>query len=278
VQRTDAREAGKHRERLRGGMLREPTVWQFDKTLGCWIGVPQELPCLPLATAKTTWVGAQRTVLPSPPPVHNATLVALDEHFRPVAVHTVIAPSSSAPASVGLSLDVPSPLTGTGSALLLDGRDVALVRASLLDASGALISVSAANTNITFRILSGPGRLIGIGNGDRDSHQQQQGDTSLTYGGLARAIVQASVDCTSAGRHYAIAIDSDGGNARTTVVPENQPCPVGPIVLQAIAEGLPSSTISIPVSGNVDVDSVLAVAAANVGLQGGYAYLDDFVG
>ena len=41
--------------------------------------------------------------------------------------------SFGAPAGLRLSLDVPSPATGTGGALYLDGQDVALVRAEVVD-------------------------------------------------------------------------------------------------------------------------------------------------
>lgn len=38
-----------------------------------------------------------------------------------------------------LSMDAPSQATGTGTALYLDGADVALVRASVVDASGNVV-------------------------------------------------------------------------------------------------------------------------------------------
>ena len=49
--------------------------------------------------------------------------------------------------------------TGTGEALLLDGHDAALVRASIVDADGRVMHM--ATNNITFTVLSGPGRVQG---------------------------------------------------------------------------------------------------------------------
>jgi hypothetical protein len=69
------------------------------------------------------------------------------------AWHTRI--TSGAPATLALGIDVPSPHTGTGSALFADGQDVALLRASVVDTKGVVCS--GASNNVTFRIISGPG-------------------------------------------------------------------------------------------------------------------------
>lgn len=63
-----------------------------------------------------------------------------------------------------LSVDVPSPATGTGDAVITDGADSALIRATVVDAAGHETLHSGAN--ISFEIVSGPGRVIGVGNGD----------------------------------------------------------------------------------------------------------------
>lgn len=72
---------------------------------------------------------------------------------------TVLASDSArswgAPAALVLSLDAPSLATGTGDgALLLDGGDVALVRATVVDAAGN--PCEDATSNITFTV-SAPG-------------------------------------------------------------------------------------------------------------------------
>jgi hypothetical protein len=45
-------------------------------------------------------------------------------------------------AAVVLSLDAPSKLTGTGEALVADGEDVAMVRATLVDSNGLMVPVT----------------------------------------------------------------------------------------------------------------------------------------
>jgi len=74
-----------------------------------------------------------------------------------------------APVALRLSLDCPSPRTGTGEAVFLDGQDAALVRASIVDKSGQV--VFQADNNVTFSIVSGPGRIQGSKSGDAKSYE-----------------------------------------------------------------------------------------------------------
>eukprot|EP01044_Picomonas_judraskeda_P003708 COSAG03_NODE_311_length_9123_cov_2.643506_15_plen_67_part_00 len=48
-------------------------------------------------------------------------------------------------------------------------QDVGLLRAEVVDAAGRVVP-SAAH-NISFTVLAGPGRIIGVGNGDPTNHQ-----------------------------------------------------------------------------------------------------------
>ena len=90
-------------------------------------------------------------------PAGQATLkaVARNQSGAVVATHTRVA--SSAATHIVLSIDAPSPTTGTGQRILLDGHDVALIRATIVDASGQ--PVGNASDNITFSVVSGPGRV-----------------------------------------------------------------------------------------------------------------------
>ena len=83
-----------------------------------------------------------------------------------------------------LSLDCPSKATGTGEALLLDGQDAALVRASVLDSAGRVMHL--ATNNITFQVISGPGIVQGTGNGDPHCHEPNNAPWHSAYHGLVR--------------------------------------------------------------------------------------------
>jgi len=108
----------------------------------------------------------------------NLTALAYDA----IAGGRVIARDESvthgAAASMVLSVDVPSPRTGTGQALLLDGQDTALLRLSIVDSTGQLVSGGVQSaTNVTFSVIEGPGRIVGVGNGQPTSHEPNKVST-----------------------------------------------------------------------------------------------------
>lgn len=74
-----------------------------------------------------------------------------------------------------------------------DGADVAVVTVSTADAAGR--AVPTANTPITFE-LTGPGRIIGVGNGDPSSHEPDKAVGGVwkrsLFNGLAQVIVQST--------------------------------------------------------------------------------------
>ena len=118
----------------------------------------------------------------------NATAIARNAVGEIVAVDTRL--TCGAAAKIVLSLDAPSPLTGTGAALLADGADAALVRASVVDSAGNVVH-DAANP-ISFSVKSGSGRLVGTHNGQVNSHESSAQPTVAAYHGLARAVVMTT--------------------------------------------------------------------------------------
>ena len=62
----------------------------------------------------------------------NITAIARDSSGAALATHTVF--TSGPAAGIVLSLDAPSVSTGTGAALLLNGQDAGLVRATIVPA------------------------------------------------------------------------------------------------------------------------------------------------
>ena len=193
------------------------------------------------------------------------TVMAIDSQNQVKATHTVM--TAGAPAKVVVNLDVPNTATGTGSSLVLDGQDAGMVSAAIVDAQGNVVPSFSGQVN--FRIVSGPGRIIGVGNGNPSCHEPSQVSWRSAYHGLARAIVQTTENAASLPHHRRrmIQIDRDGGIRTHIVSPEDSSPRANAIVVEASAKGLGSSQVSIPVSSDAKIHGVLAAAKASVNLN-----------
>ena len=203
------------------------------------------------------------------------------------AAHTQV--RSGPPAAIDLVLDSPSAATGTGTALVLDGHDAALVRAVLRDAEGVVVT-DAEGVMITFAVESGPGYVAGGHNGNTTSHVPQREPSRPVYHGLARAVVKVTVDAASTNRRglkmlseqielglrgsgptsacsngdvtcararsgssHQVRIDARGSAAAAAY---------SDIVVVASSPGLPAAKLTIPVSVDAAAHSALAAATA----------------
>ncbi len=70
-----------------------------------------------------------------------------------------------------------------------DGEDVAMFAVAVHDAQGREVPI--ADNEVTFQI-SGPGKLIGVGNGDPTDHAPDKGTSRKAFSGLCMAIVQST--------------------------------------------------------------------------------------
>ena len=85
------------------------------------------------------------------------------------------------PASIRLSAD--------RKTIHADGEDIAVLRVEALDEKGRLVPI--ADDLIEFTV-SGPGSIIGVGNGDPNCHESDKGSKRSLFNGLAQVIVQAT--------------------------------------------------------------------------------------
>jgi beta-galactosidase len=69
-----------------------------------------------------------------------------------------------------------------------DGEDISVVNLTIVDAQGR--TVPTASNLVTFSI-SGPGKLIGVGNGDPSCHESDKGAQRSAFNGLCMGIVQS---------------------------------------------------------------------------------------
>ena len=123
-------------------------------------------------------------------PWENGSLTAVAKATDGVEVAKATRSTNKETVALLLSLDCPSRLTGTGSHLLLDGQDAALVRAAVVDSNGDVVHM--ATNNITFSVLSGPGRIQGTANGDARSYQSHTSGSHTAYHGLVRVVVRVT--------------------------------------------------------------------------------------
>lgn len=203
-----------------------------------------------------SWQGwAQWNVTFSP---GNISANALSSEKQVLASHTVL--TAGAAVKIVAHVDVPSEETQTGTALVLDGQDAGMVRAAIVDSNGRV--VPSASHNVSFQVVSGPGRIIGVGNGDPSCHEPNHASWRSAYHGLARAIVQVTENSATPEdhRHRLLQIDAEGG-VRTRIVPPgvHVKAPES-IVVEASAPGLGSSMVTIPVSTDIGKHSVLSIA------------------
>eukprot|EP01047_Picozoa_sp_COSAG01_P043012 COSAG01_NODE_3793_length_5690_cov_6.048650_3_plen_388_part_00 len=193
----------------------------------------------------------------------NVTAECLSAHAVVLASHTKR--SWGEAAAIELTLDAPSVRTGTGSSVYMDGQDVALVRATVVDAHG--VPVHDSITNITFWVSSGPARLVGVGNGDPANRDPNHVEWKPAYHGLARAIIRVTLVAAGTASERAMTervnVDAGAGPCSSSVhqgatIPSS-------FTVSATAEGLPAVHLSIPLSTQPG-DDPMNVAAASVGL------------
>jgi len=96
-------------------------------------------------------------------------------------VATLEVSTTGEPAAIELSADRPS--------IAADRRDVGHVTVQIVDAQRRVVPI--ANSDVTFE-LQGEGRLIGVDNGDPQSHESYQVSRRKAFNGLCLAIVQST--------------------------------------------------------------------------------------
>ena len=70
-----------------------------------------------------------------------------------------------------------------------DGQDVSVVNISIADSQGRIVPTA---SNLVKFSVSGPGKLIGVGNGDPSCHESDKGTERSAFNGLCMGIVQSN--------------------------------------------------------------------------------------
>ncbi len=123
-----------------------------------------------------------------------------------------------------------------------DAEDVAVVSASILDSQNRVVPI--ADNEITFEIY-GPGKIIGVGNGDPSSHEADKPPAELydSHGALIFGLVtEQGAKASLNAPQILTSRRVFNGFAQVVVQAQSQP---GDIVLTANSQGLPSASITI---------------------------------
>lgn len=163
-------------------------------------GAPVDVTVTTCATAADLFVNGVRQGPPGPPrPVPrfgfltwnavafepgNVTAVAYDASGRVVATRAVV--TAGAPFALAAWVEAGYRGGRNGSVIAADGRDAALVGASVVDRAGR--AVPNADVNVTFTV-AGPGVVVGVANGDPADRSPPKAAWRRTFHGLVRAVV-----------------------------------------------------------------------------------------
>ncbi|HTS62966.1 MAG TPA: beta-galactosidase GalA [Candidatus Acidoferrales bacterium] len=141
-----------------------------------------------------------------------------------------------------------------------DGEDVAFLTVEVQDAEGRTVPVT--DNPVTFRV-TGPGKVIGTGNGDPTNHEPDGGSSRKAFAGLCMAIVQSTksagnlrVEATSPGLASASAtIASKAVTLRPQVAVWEREVPAGTGITglwrpEAVVAAAPNNPMALAGGGN----------------------------
>jgi len=92
-----------------------------------------------------------------------------------------IVKTTTAPAQVALNSDV--------SCIKADGFDVAIIKVAIKDAKGSVVPTA---DNLVKFSIDGPGKIIGVANGNPNSHEPDKASQRMAFNGYCLVLVQSS--------------------------------------------------------------------------------------
>lgn len=191
----------------------------------------------------------------------SLTAVARDHEGRAVAQTTKH--TNGKASALQLTVDAPSPATGTGEALLLDGQDAALLRGAVVDDKGRVMHL--ATHNLTFRVVSGPGVVQGTHNGDPHCHTPNNAPWHSAYHGLVRAVVRVTSVAARCPHERALLSEIDASGPMAKHESHAYVDDTAPIVVEVSSPGFAPARASIAVSKDPHAAGVMQAAAASAG-------------
>lgn len=127
--------------------------------------------------------------------------------------------------------------------LLGDGCDAMPITVQVIDKKGR--SVRTASHFVEFEIV-GDGKLIGVGNGDPNSHEPDKASSRRLYHGLAQVIVQSTENTSG---NFTITAKSQGVKPASITIPIKQTAQI-PFVAEIVPELILDKWLLSPISNN----------------------------
>lgn len=174
--------------------------------------------------------------------------VAMNSAGEELGNYTITTPGAIA--GVVLSIDAPSPLFGTGSALVADGEDTAMLRATIVDSNGRV--VPGASPNVTFKVVSGPGNVWATHSGDPANDSPSLAPWTPAYHGLARAFIRSNTDYATPSAHRRRLLEIDVESTIAVASPDSDAEVPSDIVVEVEVDGGFSAQVSIPVTTSLE--------------------------
>ena len=156
------------------------------------------------------------------------------------------------PVRLVLTADRARPGTDSRAALAGDGRDAIAVMVSAVDAQGR--AVPTANLPVRFEV-AGAGQLIGVGNGDPNSHESSKAPERSLFNGLAQVILQSRRDAQGT---LTLRASAAGLQAAELVLPVQAVAPVPAVPVAEAVSKVSGWRISPPQAERPDPNQVLA--------------------
>jgi len=108
-------------------------------------------------------------------------------------------------------------------ALVADGRDIIVIKSSILDEDNNVVPMASNLVNFS---IEGEAKIIGVGNGNINSHEPNKASYRLAYNGLCAVIIQSTKETGQ----FILKAESNGLNSDEIKIKTKNPVPTSIVV------------------------------------------------
>jgi beta-galactosidase len=144
--------------------------------------------------------------------------------------------------------------------LIADGRDIIVVKTSIVDKNGILVPHASNPVNFS---VEGPGNIIGVGNGDIASHEANKTPSRRAYNGLCAVIIQT----TPEPGNIIVRAESPGLKKGEITLTSIEPRPVGITLDASLLTLSTQDTLHVTATINDKFGSIIASNTSTVTMK-----------